>query len=147
MNYDRSTVKLPQHILQYLHVTLPLCKMIGIPKGEASKLSKEMAPTQVPINPLSALVHFRGSTQIASQTKITDFEDVIKGKTLDENHPNSKIHLGSYKADNRRINAMLLHPQTVSHRTGVYVSSNDDAPHSRVITRKWEEERGRISFL
>ena len=37
-----------------------------------TELSKEMAPTQVPINPLSALVHFRGSTQIASQTKITD---------------------------------------------------------------------------
>ena len=32
MNYDRSTVKLPQHILHCLHVTLPLCKMIGIPK-------------------------------------------------------------------------------------------------------------------
>ena len=41
---------------------------------------------------------------------------------------------------------MLLHPQTVSHRTGAYVSSNDDAPHSRVITRsKWEEEGASVS--
>ena len=88
-----------------------------------------MAPTQVPINPLSALVHFRGSTQIASQTKITDFEEVIKGKILDKNHPKSKTHLGGYEADNRRINAMLLHPQTVSHRSGEYTSSDDDTPH------------------
>ena len=74
MNYDRSTVKLPQHILQCLHVTLPLCKMIGIPKGEANKLSKEMAPTQVSVNPLNALVHFRGTEQIASQTSVTEFQ-------------------------------------------------------------------------
>ena len=40
---------------------------------------------------------------------------------------------------------MLLHPQTVSHRTGAYVSSNDDAPHSRVIPRKWEEEGASVS--
>ena len=40
---------------------------------------------------------------------------------------------------------MLLHPQTVSHRTGAYVSSNDDAPHSRVITHKWEEEGASVS--
>ena len=110
--------------------------MIGIPKGEANKLSKQMAPTQVPINPLSALVHFRGSTQIASQTKITDFEDVIKGKILDKNHPKSKNHLDGYEADNRRLQAMLLHPQTVSHRSGAYAPSDDDAPHLRVITRK-----------
>ena len=28
---------------------------------------------------------------------------------------------------------------------GGYVSSNDDAPHSRVITRKWEEEGASVS--
>ena len=35
---------------------------------------------------------------------------------------------------------MLLHPQTVSHRSGAYAPSDDDAPHLRVITRKWEED-------
>ena len=92
--------------------------MIGIPKGEANKLSKEMAPTQVSINPLNALVHFRGTEQIASQTSVTEFQNVIKGKILDKNHPKSKSHLDGYEADNRRLQAMLLHPQTVSHRSG-----------------------------
>ena len=35
---------------------------------------------------------------------------------------------------------MLLHPQLVSHRSGAYAPSDDDAPHLRVITRKWEED-------
>ena len=34
---------------------------------------------------------------------------------------------------------MLLHPQTVSHRSGEYTSSDDDTPHLQGNKSKWQE--------